>query len=233
MSDEEEAEENVDGLNVPRVPKPKRSFSLPSSINTALDWALSTSTSAPTSPTKHYAKSVAELEKLKSQSQTSEGGFNLPQILPSGSSALFSPPPSSNGMFSFAILPSREKKPATPYSSRRRPSKSPLLILLFPVLVVALHIYFSFVDVRFMHLGHDLVFGSPLAHRHTYAEGLHLDMHDAWDQFEEKISFKKRAAVSEAVLEGDPEHVERDQADREDDVVAFLREMQEAADRSE
>jgi hypothetical protein len=235
MSDEEEAGETVNELSLPRVQKPKRSFSLPSSINTALDWALSTSTSAPSSPTKQYAKSVAELEKIKSQAPDS--GFSLPQILPTSTSSLFSPPPSSNGVFSFTNLPSREKKAVPTYTARRRANKSPLVILLFPLLVVALHIYFSFVDVRFMHLGHDLVFGSPMAHRHTYAEGLHLDMHDAWDQFEEKISFAKREsavvpahetdASDEAEL-NDPES----STENDSDVIAFLRSMQEAADRS-
>ncbi|KAH8083634.1 hypothetical protein HD553DRAFT_49537 [Filobasidium floriforme] len=235
MSDEEEAGETVNELSLPRVQKPKRSFSLPSSINTALDWALSTSTSAPSSPTKQYAKSVAELEKIKSQAPDS--GFSLPQILPTSTSSLFSPPPSSNGVFSFNNLPSREKKAVPAYTARRRANKSPLVILLFPLLVVALHIYFSFVDVRFMHLGHDLVFGSPMAHRHTYAEGLHLDMHDAWDQFEEKISFAKRESAVVPAHENDasdePELDDPESStDNDSDVIAFLRSMQEAADRS-
>lgn len=83
-----------------------------------------------------------------------------------------------------------------------------------------------------MHLGHDLVFGSPLAHRHTYAEGLHLDMHDAWDQFEEKLSFRKRGVAVDGDQQHDQELADPEQVEAEDDVVAFLRGMQEAADRN-
>jgi hypothetical protein len=238
-SDEEEqggheANGSIGQTFVARSQTPKRSFSMPTSINTALDWARSGSSSTPNSPTRSYATSPAEVEKL--QDRPSEG-FSLAQLLSGNSSSLFSPPPSASGAFSFTNLPARDRKVFQPkFTARRRASKSPLLILLFPILVVALHVYFSFVDARFMHLGHDLVFGSPLAHHHSYGEGVHLDMHDAWEQFEEKISLSKRrfakrevaTASSEVGLEGDQQHVIME--DEQNDPVAFLRDMQAAAE---
>jgi hypothetical protein len=221
---------------VARMQTPKRSFSMPTAINTALDWARSGTISTPNSPTKNYAASPAEVEKL--QDRPSEA-FSFAQLLSGNSSSLFSPPPSASGAFSFANLPARDRKASPPkFTARRRANKSPLLILFFPILVVALHIYFSFVDARFMHLGHDLIFGSPLTHHHGYGEGVHLDMHDAWEQFEEKISLSKRkfpkrgpaTASAELGFEGDLEHITI--AEEQNDPVAFLRDMQAAADRN-
>jgi len=89
-----------------------------------------------------------------------------------------------------------------------------------------------------MHLGHDLIFGSPSTQHHGYGEGVHLDMHDAWEQFEERISLSKRKfpkrdnAMASTGLgsDGDLEHATI--GDEQNDPVAFLRDMQAAADRS-
>jgi len=77
-----------------------------------------------------------------------------------------------------------------------------------------------------------------MTHHHGYGEGVHLDMHDAWQQFEEKITLSKRklpkrgtaTASAEVGAEGDLEHVTI--GDEQNDPVAFLRDMQAAADRN-
>jgi hypothetical protein len=248
----------MDEENLTRGDKPRRSFSLPSSINTALDWALSSNGngtgSAPSSPTskKGFAFSTAEKEKRLELERTTERGYSLPLITSTG---LFSPPASvtgfPSGLSALTHLPTRSK---TPYVPRRRTTnRSPLIILLFPLFIITLHIYFSFVDERFMKTGRDFVFGSPLAHRHKYTSEVNLDMHDVWLKFEEKMSSSihgredgsdpegkgNKSGEEKKALKRDPKRrffKQRDEWEEEkagmdqgNDVVAFLKGIQDAA----
>lgn len=230
---------NSDNLAVERS-KQHRSFSLPNSINSAIDWALLATISKldSTSSTSLEDYPVAKRSKKEVRRLV---GLEMP-LLPT-STSLFSPPSSATSS-NFPKLTSRRS-----WSRQKASSKLPFLILLFPLLIGALHVYFSFVGVQFMKTGNDLVFGSPMAHKLKYTEDVKLDMHEVWARYERTSTKNHRAASQTDAIKLQKKAVTRSRNVRylkfkhdedqvvdstdENDVVAFLQSIQDEVTNGE